>query len=115
MLDRLLVENGQDVTLSRVVSGATSSVVCRCRVRGGDTVASDGHFGKAQGEFRLILSPTEINAAGWPGGTPVGAIDQRVPVNQDHAVINGHVRTVQVATGFYMDNVLVRIEALVVG
>ena len=64
MLDRQLASNGQDVTLSRTVAGAPAVVVVRCAVKNGDSLQTQDPFGKSQGSFKLIMSPTQIEATG---------------------------------------------------
>ena len=116
-LDVALVMSGQDIDLTRFVAPSRTpvTVTCRAKVKNGDVVQSEGAFGKFQASFLVILSPTPIDAAGWPGVPATNGFDPRIPVNGDQMLINGHVRTVQVARGIYLANALVRIEAQALG
>lgn len=114
-LDASLARRGENVTLRRAVGAANQQVIdvrIRTLLRGyapnelvGDIKQQDQAF---------ILSPTQINAAQWPGGTPPPQsgppVDQRIPQLHDRLVTTRGVLTVQAAAGIYMADVLVRIE-----
>lgn len=109
MLDRQLAANGEDVLLSRTSAGAVAEVWCRAKVRRGDGTTSDGPFNQRQNDVHVVMSPTQINEAGWPGAAPRRGFDPRLPANPDTIVIDGHTRTVITGRGIYMANQLVRI------
>ena len=112
-LDRHLASNGEDVVLQKIVSGAVSaSVTARAIVRGYDP--EELVAGIAQQDSLVIVSPTEIDAAAWPG-LPDGLEDERVPVKGDRVSIAGRVRAIEAATGIRMAGELVRIEMQVRG
>lgn len=121
-LDKSLAEDGEDIILRRVV-GATNQafidVTCRAFVRG--YAANELIGGITQQDSKVILSPTQINAANWPGGQPVSnaqfQADPRIPSKNrgDKCVMGGRVRNVESATGIPIDGVLVRIEMRVLG
>jgi hypothetical protein len=117
-LDAALADAGEDVTLRRLrgTPQVATDVVCRAVLRGyadrelvgGMITEQDQHF---------ILSPTQINAAGWPGAAADTntTADQRVPINGDRMLTTRGWMTVMTAGGFYDQNVLVRIEGRVRG
>ena len=112
-LDRMLAANGEDVVLQKLAAGAVSaSVTARAVVRGYDP--EELVAGITQQDSHVIISPTEINTAGWPGGAD-GPEDERVPVKGDRVSIAGRVRSIEAATGIRMAGTLVRIEMQVRG
>lgn len=120
MLDRHLAMYGEDITLRRVtgvrpqvfsdvtVRAAVKRIQVKDLVTGGDL---------AQEHLEVIISPTQIDTAQWPGGVPVGGtIDPRVPVAAtDKLVIRERVRQVQNVDAKYRDDVLVRVDMVVEG
>lgn len=119
-LDRSTAKNGEDIILRRVV-GTTNQqntdVGIRAKVEGltDKTLIA----ATSQLEFHCIFSPTQINAAQWPGGQPPGpqGDDPRVPDKNrgDMARVRGKWRAVQWAFGKYPGGELVRIEMRVLG
>ena len=91
-------------------------VRCRVFVRG--YVAQELIGGIVQSDSKVILSPTEIIRAGWPGpnssATPTNQ-DRRVPRKGDAVVIAGRKRAVEAAGGIYLAGELVRIEMRILG
>lgn len=119
-LDRMLAERGEDVTLTRTVGTANqgkTSVKCRAFVRGYKPDELVGPI--TQGDSKVSISPTEINAAQWPGGQALGAqapgTDPRVPRKGDQMIIQGRTRAVEAAEPIYKQGVLVRINIHVKG
>jgi hypothetical protein len=118
MLDRQLAAHGEDVELQRLTGTQLIpfKATCRAFVRGYSATELIG--GITQSDSRVILSPTDIDAAGWPGPeVPAGSTttDIRVPRKNDKAVIAGKTRNIEAAVGLYMAGVLVRIEMRVTG
>jgi hypothetical protein len=70
--------------------------------------------GIAQTDAHVIMSPTQIIAAGWTSGRPANE-DQRVPLKGNRAFIAGKARNVEAAVGIYVAGELVRIEMRVLG
>jgi hypothetical protein len=70
--------------------------------------------GIIQGDSFVILSPSEIIAANWPG-TVTAPGDKRVPKHGDQLIVQGIARTVQTGTPFYIAGALVRLELQVRG
>jgi hypothetical protein len=117
-LDRSLAKKGQDVVLSRMVSGSRVSVPCRAFVQGYQPHEITPLSGIQQGDRRVVMSLTQINAAGWPGTVQApGAEDQRIPSLgfKDLVSIAGHAVAVQSCNPLRVDNVLVRLEVQVRG
>lgn len=102
-LDAALLAAGETITLRRqVASGSNYSnidVECRARV---DTVGADEIAGTvAVSDLKIIMSPTEILAAQWPGGVPVYPVsnvsDPRVPRITDFVIARGKQRQIKVS------------------
>jgi hypothetical protein len=119
-LDKSLVVDGEDFILRRVIGAANQTnidVLCRGFVR--RYKAQELTSVIIQGDSNIIMSPTRIIAAQWPGGTPVtasdAALDRRVPRKNDKVVLQGKVRNIETAEPIYIANELVRIEIQVRG
>jgi hypothetical protein len=91
-------------------------VRCRAFVRGYAAQELVGAI--AQTDSKIVMSPTEVIRAGWPGAnssaTPTNQ-DRRVPRKGDAVVIAGRKRAVEAAGGIYLGGELVRIEMRVLG
>lgn len=118
-LDAALARSGEDIVLQRLTLGPGGaqipfSVDCRALVRGYEP--HELVNGITEQDAKVILSPTEIERAQWPGPA-VGDVagDRRVPRNGDRMIIAGRARRVEAAAPLYMAGVLVRIEARVQG
>lgn len=111
-LDRALKRAGQTVTLTRIaINGLPAvAVTCPAAVRGYTPEELTTNI--TQQDSKVILSPTQINAAIWPGTQVPGTPDIRVPSKNrgDTCSINGVPRTLQAGVGIYVQDVLVRIE-----
>jgi hypothetical protein len=111
-LNRALRRSGQPVILRKVTGTTTQTFTdlpCLALVRGytpqqlvGGILVQDSH---------VIISPTPINAATWPG-PQTGSTDVRIPSKSrgDIVIIAGANRAVQTAVGIYIGTNLVRIE-----
>lgn len=119
-LDRSLARSGEDVILRRIV-GTTAQVNIDCparaHVRGYEPSQLAGSI--IQGDRQVIMSPTDIDRAQWPGGQPVTspapAADPRIPVNGDRVIIQGQSTVVIAADPVVRGGVLVRINIQVRG
>ena len=117
-LDAALAADGEWIELWRETGTQKISfkVKCRAFVRG--YTAQELVGGISQTDSKLILSPTEIIHARWPGpnssATPTNQ-DRRVPRKGDAVVIAGRKRAVEAAGGIYLSGALVRIEMRVLG
>jgi hypothetical protein len=105
-LDRALKRSGQPVILRKIPS---TDVSCLALVRGYTPQQLVG--GILLQDSLVIISPTPINAASWPG-PQVGTIDVRIPAKGrgDIVVVAGVNRAVQTSVGIYVGSTLVRIE-----
>lgn len=110
-LDAALAEAGEIVRLQRLAGTQQikSEVSCVARMRGYSAQEVVG--GVRQQDVRIIISPTQIDAAGWPGpGNVPASGDPRVPHDGDRIVTSrGPLRIVN-AIPTYMQGRLVRIE-----
>lgn len=114
-LDRGLKRAGQTITLTRIaINGLPAvSVDCPASIRG--YTPQELVNGITQQDSKVILSPTQINAEGWPGIQVSGQPDIRIPskTRGDTCTINGNKRSVQAGVGIYLPgnpDKLVRIE-----
>jgi hypothetical protein len=115
--DAELAGVGQDIILRRLqlvagVQSVRAEVICRAVVR--NYQPSELVGGIIQGDTLVILSPTQISNADWPGAVTTPG-DKRVPKHGDQIVIQGISRAVQVGTPFYVAGTLVRLELQVRG
>jgi hypothetical protein len=116
-LDRALKRTGQTITLRKINGTAglnpTDLVGIPAAIRGytPEELTSD----ITQQDSKVIISPTQINTAVWPGIQVSGQADIRIPSKNrgDLCFVNGVKRAVQAAVGIYVQDVLVRIEAQV--
>lgn len=117
-LDSALLRAGEDIKLRRSV-GVTnkSSVIVDIRAAVRSPNASELVAGIPEDHLICIFSPTEINAAQWPGGHVPVTSDVRIPSKAlgDDAFIRGKWRAVEQAQGFYPGGELCRIEMRVQG
>lgn len=118
-LDASLERCGEDVVLRRNTLGPGGAQIpfdatIRGHVRGYDPKELTGTI--IQGDSKVIVSPTDIDRAGWPGPA-VGAVvgDRRVPRKNDVVVVQGAPRQVMSAAPKYVAGTLVRIEIQVRG
>ena len=84
-LDDALEQVGEDIILRRVVGTAPNqiNVDVDCRAKVDAATTEQIAAGIPATEMNIILSPTQINRAQWPGGQmpalPPFNLDQRVP------------------------------------
>lgn len=120
-LNRQLEQHGEEIELQRLTGNQLIPIKVRCRafVRPAQRTPEELIAGIVHSSSIVVISPTEINAAGWPGPeAPVGSTtdDIRVPRKNDKAVIAGRSRNVEWGVGFrFPGGVLVRIEMRVSG
>ncbi|MFG1184372.1 hypothetical protein [Xanthobacter aminoxidans] len=110
MLDRALDARGQDAILRRWTGSgsARTPIDVAVRVRAQDYRVEELVGGIEQGDTRVVLSPTQIVAAGWPG-------PQGWPRNGDAIVIAGRERDIISAPPQVLNGVVVRIDMVVRG
>jgi len=119
-LDRSLKAGAsQMVTLQRPMGARNTayvSVECRAMVIGYQPheYSQTPGSGIMAGDSKVVMSPTQINAAQWPGGYvdgPTTQGDQRVPKGSiDRMIVAGRTRAVVAASPTYVDDVLVKLE-----
>lgn len=109
-LDRFLEKAGQSAVLQRPVVGSPSiDVNVRAHVTDFKPDELLGGNGLQTGDSRVIMSATEVEAAGWPSLT-----ESRIPRKGDRVIIAGRARTVLFAwPAPYIGGELVRIEVAV--
>ena len=84
-LDDALAQRGEDVILRRVVGTAPNQVNIDvpCRAKADAATVEQIAAGILATDFNIIMSPTQINEAQWPGGSAPALrpfdLDQRVP------------------------------------
>jgi hypothetical protein len=122
-LDAALAQSGEDIILRRVIGAAPNlaNIDVRCRARVDAMSVEQIAAGIPATDLNLIMSPTEINEAQWPGGTvpqlPPFNIDQRVPRENgpDKVIVRGQLRQVARSKPFIVGGELVRLELRVSG
>lgn len=116
-LDDFLATDGQDIILRRTANATNLDCPCRAFVRRYDPSQLAGQV--QQGDSQVVISPTDINRAQWPGGVPItsppAAIDPRIPLVTDRVVIAGRVRTIVLVEPIYFNGELSRINLQVRG
>lgn len=120
VLDRALTRSGQTIVLRRLYGQAPNVVnVDSPNIRAGVRSPSNEELsaGYAQTDSVVILSPTDLASAQWPGGELPSATvaDPTLPRRNDKAIIDGRIRNVELVKPFVVGNVLVRIELRVLG
>ncbi len=120
-LDEMLEQYGETIVLRRTVkrsgSPVDSDVTVRAVIRavGADQIAGT----ITQTDFNLILSPTQITAASWPGlneDVVVGDVtNQSLPDITDTVIVQGVPRQVKQTRPIFVGGVWVRHELVVAG
>lgn len=123
-LDRALSDAGEDIILRRVVGTAPNqmNIDVACRARVDAATESQVAAGILATDLNIIMSPTQINNAQWPGGTipalPPFNLDQRIPRAgvTDKVLMRGQQpRTVAFVDPKFINGELVRINLRVTG
>jgi len=119
-LDAALEANGEDIVLRRVVGVQPNTlnidVTCRANVRTWRLKEENLVAGIAQAVDIVVISPTPIARAQWPGGVPVGQLtDPSVPRRLDKVIIAGRVREIDAVEPIRLSGQVVRIELQVLG
>jgi hypothetical protein len=84
-LDRALAREGEDIILRRVFGTTPNQVTAdvKCRAKVTPINAEQTVAGIPATTFEIIISPTQIKAAQWPGGAlqqpPPFDVDQSIP------------------------------------
>jgi hypothetical protein len=122
-LDEALAQVGEDVILRRVVGTAPNqvNVDVRCRAKVDAIRIEQIAAGIPATDLNVVMSPTQINEAQWPGGTipqvPPFNIDQRVPRanGPDKMIVRGQLRQVAFSDPKFVAGELVRLDLRVTG
>lgn len=118
-LDDDLANYGEDIYLRRLVSGSLRLVKVRAHVRSFRLSSNDLVSGIMTVPFVVIISMTQIKAAGWPQGVVAAAapfnVDPGIPVIGDTAIIKGVARTVKAVDPMAVNDVVVKIKMMVEG
>jgi hypothetical protein len=118
-LDDALAKAGEDIVLRRIYGQAPRTnyvdVTVRATVRSFSPEELVG--GINQTDSKVIISPTDIANAGWPGGEieSTTVVNPSLPRINDFAIINGRKRAIQVVDPIYVQDELVRVEMRVLG
>lgn len=117
MLDRQLSVHGEDCILRRKEGQPLVAKECTVRASVRDLTAHELVGTGMQAASEVIMSMTQVLAAGWPAGHVVtaGAVDPRLPRANDFMVIKGKQRQVKVAKPKAIDDVVVRVVLTVEG
>jgi len=115
---------GEDFILRRVVGTAPNQIVIdvTCRARIDAATVTEIAAGIPATDFNLILSPTQINQAQWPGGSvpalPPFDLDQKIPRAgpTDKVLMRGQApKAVARVDPKFFDGEVVRIDMRVTG
>jgi len=117
MLDRQLSAHGEDCILRRKEGAPLTTKDCTVRASVRDLTAQELVSTGMQAASEVIMSMTQVLAAGWPAGHVVtpGAVDPRTPRANDFIVIKGKQRQVKVAKPKAIDDIIVRVVLTVEG
>ncbi|XUM25118.1 hypothetical protein ACRAVF_33835 (plasmid) [Bradyrhizobium oligotrophicum S58] len=114
-LDRALAGAGEDVIVRRTTGTApsTTSVDVTCRAKVTASAAQPGTGGVVITTYDVIISPTQIRAAGWPGGStpalPPSQFDQAIPrALTDKIVLRGKAMAIVFVDPILVGNEWVR-------
>jgi hypothetical protein len=119
-LDDALMEYGDDVILRRRIANVAHDLPCKAhvtayRLRDTELVTNTAI---SQEDLVVIMSPSEIAAAGWPGSTPT-TVDQltfdQLPRKGDKLVIRNKERNIEVVDPHRPGGTVVRFDMRVLG
>lgn len=117
-LDAALAEDGEEIILRRVIGAANIDVKVQANVR---LVSQQEELvaGTTQDDIKVIISPTQIAAAQWPGGGVDAAAPFNVarshPKKGDKLIYQGRAYRVEQAISIKVAGQVVRIEMLTIG
>lgn len=119
-LDDELAEYGDDVILVRRIAGVAHNLPCKAhitayRLRDTELVTKTAI---SQEDLIVIMSPSEIAAAGWPGSTPFDVAD--MPIDSlirkgDKLVVRNKERNIEVVDPHRPGGTVVRFDMRVLG
>lgn len=116
-LDRANLAAGEDIVLKRLEPGsnppAYRSVTCRATVRGMRPEEVIGTIKLT--DVRVIISPTEIDRASWPGLSTGKQADKPVPMINDKVIVKGREMQVSFVDLIYVAGAWVRANLIASG
>jgi len=115
-LDRTLAQHGQPVTLRRLLGTQQTPIEASVNAFVRNYDPKELVNGLVQGDCMVTLSPTDLEAAHWPGATVTqSGADKMVPTVQDKIVIAGVERRIKAPKPIYLNGRLVRIDLTATG
>ncbi|SHJ70226.1 hypothetical protein SAMN05444159_1268 [Bradyrhizobium lablabi] len=122
-LDDALAQAGEDIILRRVIGTAPNQVNIdvKCRARVNAATVQQLVAAIPATEMNVILSPTQINNAQWPGGhiplQPPFDVDQRIPRvgGADKMIVRNVLRSITFVDAKVINGELVRLDVRVSG
>lgn len=116
-LDKQIAEHGETCILRRKEGSPLAIKDCTVRASVRDLTAVELVGTGMQFASEVIMSMTQILAAGWPAGHVVtpGAVDPRIPRANDYVVVKGKQRQVKIAKPKAINDVIVRVVLTVEG
>lgn len=122
-LNSELDSDGEDIILRRITGTGSNPVFFDVEVRAFVRAFAPNELvgTLSQTDSKVILSPSQIEAAGWPGPgvisspPPAHAADPVLPKTGDKAIIQGRIRNITFVKPTVMNGKLIRIELTVAG
>ena len=119
-LDNALAKVGEDITLRRVTGTGNSvrniDVTVRANVRNLSLQEAPLTGSIAQAVLQIVISPTQIKRAQWPGGVVPGQlIDPSIPRRTDLLCVKGRWGQVEACEAIAIDGENVRYEMRMMG
>jgi hypothetical protein len=121
-LDNQIAQHGKAVRLVRM-DGKTGNVLAtadiRAIVRNNSSVSGIHGTAVMQGDTHLVISPTDLDNAGWPTAKPGINIpledDPRIPRTSDKIMLFGRDRQIHSVEPISLNDILVRLNIIVRG
>lgn len=120
-LDDALSADGEDVILRRIsgLGNNATNIDVNCRARVDGLTVQEIAAGIKETDQHVIISPTQITAAQWPGGTVVAVapfdVNPSIPRKDDKVIAQKRMRNVEFVEPKFINGVLVRINMRVSG
>lgn len=119
MLNGQLALHGEDTVLRRIYGQAGNIAVVDVGVRARVNAFSETELvgGIAETDSKVVMSPSEIAAAQWPGGElpSLTVPNPSLPRRNDKLVVNGRARNIEFVNPVSIGAALVRIELRISG
>lgn len=120
-LARQIAQHGQTITIVRTTGTTTPTTVSAtimAFVRGDmdRNERRDGLVGQfQQGDLWIVIDPTDLESASWPGAGAVAGRSAVVPIRGDKITVEGRVRSVVIAEARDVQGTIVRINVIARG